>query len=199
MASTSQCAPVDVRVAEQLCLACGLCCDSTLFRDAELQPEDDATRLAALGLPVTQRKALPGRNGRSAILKLPQPCAALCADRRCRIYEERPTRCREFECALLKSVGAGRLDTTGALRIIRQTQDCAQKIRRLLRELGDTDERLPLSRRFRQTRRRLESGGLDEASAEVYAELTLAVHQLQLRLQREFHPGLRNDDRDALH
>jgi len=40
-------------------------------------------------------------------------------------------------------------------------------------------------------RRRCESGGLaamDEAATERYAELTLAVHQLQLLLQSEFYP-----------
>ena len=32
--------------AEQLCLACGLCCDGTLFDHVRLGPSDDAKKLA---------------------------------------------------------------------------------------------------------------------------------------------------------
>ena len=56
---------------------------------------------------------------------------------------------------LLKSVKAGRTEPAAALRIIRTARERADKVRRLLRALGDTDEQLPLSARFRRTGKRL--------------------------------------------
>src|SRR5437867_9164117 len=90
---------VAAEVVAQLCPQCALCCNGVLFKDVELQPADDAARLKALGLPLDgSRKA-----------KFSQPCAALCGCH-CGIYADRPMRCRQFECALLKSVAAGETD-----------------------------------------------------------------------------------------
>jgi len=161
---------------EQLCLACGLCCNGVLFKDVELQPGDDAQRLRSLGLPVRNArmaKGLPNSKRETRNAKFPQPCAALCDGNRCRIYAERPARCREFECALFKSVAVGGTELVAALKTVRATLRRADRVRRLLRLLGDIDEHLPLSLRFKRTRKRLESGGFDDASAEAFGELTL--------------------------
>ncbi len=95
-------------------------------------------RLCSLGIPIL----IP----RSA-LRAPhfnQPCAALDGCR-CRIYSERPNYCREFDCLVLKNVKAGRLRTAAALRIISAARDRADKVLRLLRALGDTDEQVALA------------------------------------------------------
>ena len=166
-----------------LCLACGLCCNGVLFKDVELQPADDADKLVVLGLPLKI-----AHRGKQSLAKAPQPCAALCADNRCRIYADRPQRCRQFECALFKNVAAGETKSDQALKTIRTTRQRAEKVRRLLRELGDTDEQLALSLRFQRMRRRLERSGFDESSAETFGELTLAVHALNVLLSSEFYP-----------
>ena len=166
--------------AEALCLACGLCCNGVLFKDVELRDGDDAVRLESLGLLVERLKRK---------VRFPQPCSALCADNRCRIYADRPVRCREFECALLKGVSAGRVSNSEALRTIRIARHRSAKVRRLLVELGDKDEEQPLSARFRRTRRRVESGPIDENTADAYARLSLAVHDLNLLLRDAFYPG----------
>jgi hypothetical protein len=90
---------------------------------------------------------------------------------------------------LLKSVTAGRTETAAALRIIRTARERADRVRRLLGVLGDTDEQLPLSGRFRRTGKRLQQADLDEATADTYAQLTLAVHDLNLLLGDAFYPG----------
>ena len=167
-----------------LCLACGLCCNGVLFKDVELQPADDAIKLAALGLPLKIT-----RDGNQTLAKAPQPCAALCADNRCRIYEDRPQRCRQFECSLFKSVAAGEMAFDKALKTIGTTRQRAEKVRRLLQELGDTDEHVALSLRFQRTRRRIEKKGFDDASADTFGELTLAVHALNLLLSSKFYPA----------
>lgn len=170
---------------EQLCLSCGLCCDGTLFRDVELQPGDDAAKLRALGLPIP-------RSARR-VPRFAQPCAALCADLRCRVYADRPARCRQFECAVFKAVASGEVEPPAALKTIRQTRQMAEKVRRLLRELGDAGEGTALAKRFQRLKRQFDAGelpeGLDaETAYDRFAELSLAVHELDLRLRTKFYP-----------
>ncbi len=170
--------------ASRLCLACGMCCNGVLFRDVELQPGDDADALKKLGLPVRSV-----RRGDGAIAKAPQPCAALCEDNRCRIYEDRPTRCRQFECLLFTAVISGEVEVDAAMKTIRQARTRADKVLRLLRQSGDAEEHRPLSQRFNRTRRRFESGGFDDDAVEAFADLTLAVHSLNLLLSAKFYSG----------
>jgi hypothetical protein len=181
---------------ERLCLACGLCCNGVLFKDVELQVGDNVEQLKSLGLPIREVRRVGRKSGRPSRSKLetrnskfPQPCAALCDGNRCRIYVERPARCREFECALFKSVAARKTELAAALKTIRATRQRADQVRRLLRALGDIDEHLALSLRFKRTRKRLEAGGFDDASTDTFGELTLAVHALNVLLASKFYPG----------
>ena len=171
--------PSTATVAGQLCLSCGLCCDGTLFKDVELQPGDDLSLLEAGGLSLLRR---------GATVKLTQPCTALDGCR-CRVYSQRPTRCREFECLLLKSTLNGQTPVPKALQIIRLGRQKAERVRRLLQELGDENQRLPLSVRFRRMRQRFEKGGANEDAIERFGELTLAVHDLNVLLSQAFYPG----------
>jgi Fe-S-cluster containining protein len=155
-----------------------MCCNGVLFKDVELQPGDDAAKLIRLGLAFAKSRQQ----------KFPQPCAALDC-RRCGIYADRPVRCRQFECALLKSVAEGEMETPKALRVIRDTQKRAEKVKRLLRELGDDEEWRALSLRFKRMQRRFESSVVDEETADKFGELTLAVHDLNLALRARFYPA----------
>jgi uncharacterized protein len=170
-----------VKSGEQLCLACGLCCDGTLFDNVRLGPGDDAKKLKALGLPVSVTST------KAPVAFFRQPCAALCADRTCRVYADRPGQCRAFECGVFKDAQAGRIKSAAALRLVKQARQRADNIRRLLRKLGDTDEHRPLGERFRRTQRRLESGVADEAEGHTFAELGLAVHAFNLLAHEKFY------------
>ena len=169
-------------VSEQLCPRCGLCCNGVIFANLALQPGDSSARLRSLGLPV--------RNSHSALRPphLTQPCAAFDGCR-CRVYADRPKYCRQFECVLLKRVKAGQTEPAAAGRIIRTARARADKVLRLLRALGDADEQLPLSARFRRTSRRLKEHELDKETADAYGQLTLAFHDLNLLLGDAFYPG----------
>jgi uncharacterized protein len=160
----------------QLCPNCGLCCDSTLFADVELQPRDDAKRLAQLSLTLEKK-------GRTK-LAFAQPCA--CFDGKlCQIYHDRPQRCRAFDCGLLKRVNDGKMSAAAALKKISDTKARAEKIRSLLRSLGQRDEQVPLTQRYAEAM----SAPVDlsdEANADAHGELMLAVHDLMNRLQRDF-------------
>jgi len=65
----------------------------------------------------------------------------------------------------------------------------ADKVRRLLQTLGDTNDQLSLNKRFKHMNRCLQAHKLDQDAAETYADLTLAVHDLNLLLADAFYPG----------
>lgn len=167
--------------AEQLCLACGLCCDGTLFDLVKLEASDDPAKVKRLGLPVKVSR------GKVPIARFPQPCAALCADRTCRLYADRPWQCRVFECGLLKKAKAGQVPFPSALREVKQARRRADKVRRLLRELGDTDEHRALGERFHRLSERLEAGNADPEALAKFADLSLAVHHLKLQAHDHFY------------
>lgn len=159
---------------EQLCLACGLCCDGTLFDNVHLRPGDDAAKLKSLGLPVKHSR------GRTPIAHFPQPCAALCADRTCRAYAHRPNQCRTYECMIFKELQAGRIGGETALRTVKRARAQADCVRRLLRKLGDTDEHRALGERFHRMQCRMEEERPGPEALATFADLSLAVHRLKL-------------------
>jgi uncharacterized protein len=78
-----------------LCLSCGLCCDGTMFREVPVTKAE----AKALG-----RRALFNR----ARTRMTQPCRAL-KERCCQVYDDRPAKCREFNCLVLQSLVRGDL------------------------------------------------------------------------------------------
>lgn len=175
--------PLKKTASNPLCLECGLCCNGVIFANGQLQPQDDVGRLRQLGL-----KLLRSRQPQAPNRKFAQPCAAFDGCR-CQIYAERPAYCRAFECALLKEFQAGNIQAEAALRIIRQARRRADKVGRLLQELGDAAGHGALSARFRRMQRRAEIGGLDEEGADRFGELTLAMQDLNFLLSKSFYPG----------
>jgi hypothetical protein len=159
-----------------LCPQCGLCCNGVLFADVELQPGDNAGRLIDLGM------ALKKKGMKHAFA---QPCH--CFDGKlCRIYADRPKRCAMFECGLLKRVQSGSMSAPAALKRIADSKKLVEKVRRLLRCLGDKDEQLALTKRYsRMMAKPIDlSAGEDIGAAR--GELMMAVNDLMHVLQREF-------------
>lgn len=166
---------------EQLCLACGLCCDGTLFDGVQLEPGDDPEKLKTLGLPVKTSR------GQAPVTRFPQPCAALCGDRTCRLYVDRPKQCRTFECRVFKDARAGRIEFAAAMKLVTKTRRHADKVRRLLARLGDTDERRSLGERFHRMQETMEARPNDAAALATFADLSLAVHRLKLLSHEKFY------------
>lgn len=166
---------------EQLCLACGLCCDGSLFDNVQFGPGEDSSRAKALGLPVELSRA------RLPIAFFRQPCSALCEDRACRVYADRPTQCRSFECGVFKDAQAGVIGHEAALRLVKQARRKADKVRNLLEKLGEANPTLALGKRFRRAQRRLESGECDADAGLAFSELGLAFHQLDLLAHEKFY------------
>lgn len=153
-----------------------MCCNGVLFGDVELQREDDPGELATLGLELL-------RKGRKQCFK--QPCA--CFDGKlCGIYEQRPMRCRSFECRLLQRVQSGKVSMESALRAITEARRAVHRVRRLLEELGQRNKRLPLNRRYAEVLARPIDLSADDETVERRSELMLAVHELTTILEKEF-------------
>ncbi len=166
---------------EKLCLACGLCCDGTLFDNVRLEPGDYPPRLKSLGLPVTLSR------GKEPVARFPQPCAALCQDRTCRLYAHRPHQCRTYECMVFKSLQSGSRKPATAMRIVTNARRQADRVRRLLRTLGDHDEHRSLGERFFRMQCRMEEKPADADTLAAFADLSLAVHKLKLLAHAKFH------------
>lgn len=95
----------------KLCLACGLCCDGSLFRFVPAQ-ESEAELHLKLGLPVVQQ------SGRAAMAL---PCRRL-SERQCTVYEERPSGCRAYVCRLGDELERGEVSFAHALAVVREAQ-----------------------------------------------------------------------------
>lgn len=173
--------PKPAPAGSSLCLACGLCCNGLLFADVNLQPQDDASRLGALGLAL-----IPSR-GNAGGRRFLQPCRALDGCR-CRIYTERPQHCRLFECALLQRVKAGDVSPAEGLRIIGEARNRLERVQKLLADLGEVDHDLDLRSQLRAAARRLERHGRDPVSAARFSELSLQIHDLYLLVRERFYP-----------
>ena len=165
-----------MNAVDQLCPNCGLCCDSTLFADVELRAGDDAKQLKKFGLTLEEK-------GKGK-LAFSQPCA--CFDGRlCDIYNDRPKRCRLFECGLLKKVEAGEMTTGAALKKISEAKTRAENVHELLRQSGQREEQMALTHRYAEA----VSAPInlsDAGDAERRGELMLAVSDLMTMLQRDF-------------
>lgn len=165
------------RQAERLCLACTLCCNGGLFADLKLSPTDIA-RLQGRGINLQVTRSA----------KLPQPCQALCGAR-CNIYASRPDYCRRFECLLLMKVNSGEVSEAAAMRTIRTARRRLEKVKKLLRLLGDEDEFAAVAVRFRRLARDFETTPTDLKAIALFGDLTLAMHELSHGLAAHFYPG----------
>jgi Fe-S-cluster containining protein len=165
-----------VSAVEQLCPQCGLCCNGVLFGDVELQRTDNAARLAKLGLELFAKKHRRAFN---------QPCA--CFDGKlCRIYADRPARCRAFECTQIQRVDQGKQSLAAAARKIREARRLAGHVAQLCRDLGSHDEMVPLNQRWTAIMTEPWDLGGDERRLELREELMAAVGRLAGVLEQDF-------------
>ncbi|MCX8155158.1 MAG: YkgJ family cysteine cluster protein [Verrucomicrobiae bacterium] len=163
-------------LTDTLCLRCGLCCNGVLFADVELRPGDDPAALTEAGVPLTCK------HGK---IKFPQPCPCL-EQGRCRIYEQRPMRCRAFDCRLLQRAQEGKIALNEARYLIRITREQAERVRRLVRVLGQRDEQMPLSRRYQAVMREPLDLSQGERHQRRRGDLLLAVYELTRLLEQHF-------------
>ena len=113
--------------AQSLCMACGLCCDGTLFNQAKLEPDDDLTELSALGARI---------HGDRKFFDL--PCQAHKGI--CTIYNHRPRICGDFGCRLLISHSFGEISYEDATKIIDDIKHKSHALRVRMEAVVGKDE-----------------------------------------------------------
>jgi uncharacterized protein len=164
-------------LANVLCIRCGLCCDGSLFADAELAARETAA-LEVLGVEIEDAD-----RGEPALLL--QPCAAF-KRKRCSIYPHRPNCCRTFECRLLKQVESGAISVDRAKETIANTLKEVGRVKLLIAQLGQRDEGLPLKERFDEALTLSSKITDDPRINRKRADAKMAIARLQNLLQQTF-------------
>lgn len=168
----------EAEAVAKLCPACGMCCNGVLFADVELQRGDNTARLQTLGVKLFTK------GGKR---RFGQPCTCLDGNL-CRIYPDRPERCRSFNCRLLQRVQTGELTGEVAQESIAAARRASGAVRRLVQRLGDVDETAPLSHRYSRIMAQPIDFGGDVAVIKCRSELMLAADMLAKVLDRDFLP-----------
>jgi Fe-S-cluster containining protein len=148
-----------------------------LFADAELASRETAA-LEVLGLEIED--ADPGE---PALLL--QPCAAF-KGKRCSIYPHRPSCCRTFECRLLRQVENGAISIDGAKEKIANALQEVARVKVLMAQLGQRDERLPLKERFSEALTLSSNITEDPRMNRKRANAKIAITRVQNLLQQTF-------------
>jgi uncharacterized cysteine cluster protein YcgN (CxxCxxCC family) len=158
-----------------LCDTCGMCCDGTLFDSTALGPSDSERKLSSLGLRIKRKKNL---------LFFLQPCAAHCGSR-CSIYENRPTRCRDFSCRQLRGVTLGEITETSARKKVSEARERVEAIRLMIDRIVETNPKRSLARRVANA---LTPKSPDERTL-LHDSLESAMNDLESFLDQEFRVG----------
>jgi Fe-S-cluster containining protein len=109
-----------VSTLSNLCVACGLCCDGSLFRFVPAEPAELEV-WAALGLPIVTRAGRPA---------MALPCRRL-EKKCCTVYAQRPSGCRGFVCHLGRQLEEGTVAFPRALDLVKEAQRRIEVLRRV--------------------------------------------------------------------
>ena len=165
--------------AARLCAACGMCCDGVLFHAVELQKGDASRQLASLGLKLRKKK------GMEFFL---QPCSAhseqegTCS---CAIYDQRPMRCRLFNCKQLLNVASGNSTEADAMKNIRTARARVNRVLSVMAQVGETNPNRSLAHRVANALT-LQKG---EDRTLLHNQLDTAMQELEAWLNQEFRVG----------
>lgn len=117
--------PGELSLASRLCLACGMCCDGTLYDQAKVHL-DEVARTEQAGFKVKQV------DQRRSIFLF--PCHHL-DDKCCTAYDSwRPKVCSSFLCELQKQTAAGKCTEADAMSLIANALSCRAQIMESLPE-----------------------------------------------------------------
>lgn len=136
---------------ERLCLACGLCCDGTLFTHVALTDEESR------------------RLGFDGVLR--QPCENLKADCRCAVYAMRPKGCARFVCMLGRALEDKEVPFEEAVELVNEARRLREHIDALIP--GELPA-IPRARRY-------EAHGTDSELAVKVREARRALEAFTLR------------------
>lgn len=106
--------------AQDLCTACGMCCDGTMFGAVPVE-EHERSRLSAIF-------ELETTDGTTTFR---QPCPQNQCHR-CQVYDLRPSSCRGYRCLTLKALDAGEIDVDEGARRIAEVLKAREAVRAMM-------------------------------------------------------------------
>lgn len=167
--------------AARLCAACGMCCDGTMFQIVRMQPGEVPAALGKLGLKIRCR---------DGEYYMEQPCSAL-RENRCTVYEQRPVRCRLFNCQQLGRVERGESTESEAMAMIVETRGLVERVKGLIEQCGLREDGQALVERYERVASTPINEKLEPELVAVRADLEETMRALKLQLNREFRlpPG----------
>jgi hypothetical protein len=168
-------------VAARLCAVCGMCCDGTMFQIVRMQPGEVPAELAKLGLKIRCR---------DGEYFMEQPCSGL-RDKRCTVYEQRPVRCRLFNCQQLGRLEKDETTEVEALAMIVETRALVERVRGLIEQCGLREDGQALVERYERVASTPLNQELEPEMVALREELQERMRELKLQLIREFRlpPG----------
>lgn len=166
----------DPAAASRLCAACGMCCDGTMFHDVRLQESDDPKDLLELGFKLRRKK-------RRYLFQ--QPCQAFRGSC-CSIYDDRPERCRVFECKVLVRMKRGELAEADAFRVVEQARGQQAAVQTLLARGGVVDAKRPFALRCERILNELECRSYEPEVKLLRRKLKAEIEAFETLLDSEF-------------
>ena len=153
----------------RLCLACGICCQGALHREASIR-KDEVTAVRRLGLSVIGTEEEPS---------FPLPCP-LHQQNRCTAYTDRPSPCREYRCKLLKRYIEGSATWEECIRYVNLAKELMERVRQGL-GLTSAEQSVWQEVRSLEPSQLADLTGRREAVMDVVSFLTLCRSQFQNR------------------
>ena len=152
-----------------------------MFQIVRMQPGEVPAELAKLGLKIRCR---------DGEYYMEQPCSAL-REKRCTVYEQRPVRCRLFNCQQLGRLEKGETTEAEAMEMIVETRALVERVRGLIEQCGLREDGQALVERFERVMSTPVNQALEPELVAVREELEETMRKLKLQLNREFRlpPG----------
>lgn len=153
-----------------------MCCDGVLFHSVNLQKGDSSRHLSSLGMKLRKKK------GVEFFL---QPCSmhseqnGSCS---CAIYDQRPMRCRLFNCKQLLAVGSDDTTESAAFEKIQEARARVAEVNELIGQFGESNLNRGLAHRVAHALT-LQKG---EERTPLHDRLDGAMIELESLLEREF-------------
>ncbi len=164
----------NTKSGEKLCLACGLCCDGTLFKGAVIEKNEGLKIHSQLDLTVDKEKN-----------RFMLPCHLHDPEVGCTVYGQvRPRVCGNFRCKLLKRLHKGKVSEQEALKIVVKTKALKKQVVSEIIKRASFIEPLTLIEKFILV---FKSSHEDPYFRRTNAKLFIAYVALRKMLEKHFY------------
>jgi Fe-S-cluster containining protein len=152
----------------ELCLSCGFCCKGILLFNRVTLETDETELVSQLGLTPYQKK------GDHDVLGLPCPYFN---DGKCSVYAQRPRKCKDYQCKLLKGYLQGTISFGESIEFVRKAISLMEAIYQYMGGVDPSKSIWKQIRNFLELQARSE---ISEESRRITALLLLDVKKLSI-------------------